>query len=173
MQDIADAAGVTKAALYYHFKDKIDLVSSILETEECQLKDGMDEFCTSDADLRTALEATAAFLFRSMQGDLPRLIMDVYKQLPRDTTRKLKMQQSVFDDSCVTQLLRDAAEEGVTDSEVDPELASMLWFGMVFAQIRVARMGDGLPMEPDVLARIITGIFLDGFLNNPVSSPER
>ena len=166
MQDIADAAGMTKAALYYHFRDKTDLVSTMIAIEEQRLREGMQEFCQNAADLRSALEEIATYLFRTMTGDLPRLIMDVYKQLPREEVQKLDMQRSVFEDSCIYPLLRAAADNGQTVATIDPDLAAMLWFGMIFTQIRVARMENGLPAPPEDLARIITSIFLDGMLTN-------
>lgn len=39
---------------------------------------------------------------------------------------------------------------------------------MIFAQIRVARMRDGLPAAPDELGRIITSVFLDGMIKRAI-----
>ena len=49
MRQIAAAVGVTKPALYYHFKDKESLFLAILETYLAKIEKLLDEIFTTDA----------------------------------------------------------------------------------------------------------------------------
>ena len=42
MQDVAEAAGVTKAALYYHFADKADLYTTVALQRIDAIHEAMD-----------------------------------------------------------------------------------------------------------------------------------
>ena len=73
-------------------------------------------------------------------------------------SRERKSRSWTCSETCSTirassSLLSSAAKEGVTNAAIEPELAMDLFFGMIFAQIGVARMRDGLPAAPDELGQ--------------------
>ena len=51
MQEIADAVGMTKPALYYHFKDKQDLLLAVMEREMTVALTVFQENLTADKSL--------------------------------------------------------------------------------------------------------------------------
>src|ERR1044071_1392135 len=62
MQEIADAVGVTKAALYYHFSDKEALFAEAFIAEMERLRASIATELATETSLGRQLEAVARFL---------------------------------------------------------------------------------------------------------------
>jgi TetR/AcrR family transcriptional regulator, acrAB operon repressor len=67
LQDIAQAAGASRGAVYWHFKDKADLFNAMMERVTLPMENALEHADSSEADpltllraaLRTALRRTA------------------------------------------------------------------------------------------------------------------
>ena len=62
MQEIADAVGVTKAALYYHFGSKEDLFEAVTERAINEFWEGIIVASRGDGTLREVLHAMIAYV---------------------------------------------------------------------------------------------------------------
>jgi hypothetical protein len=51
MQDIAKTAGISKGAIYHHFKSKDEIIRSVMEKQEQSVKDSMEKFLTETCSL--------------------------------------------------------------------------------------------------------------------------
>ena len=61
MDDIAEAAGVTKRSIYYHFKSKDDLVRAVLEEQQAQALAMFETWGRQAASLPTHFFKTCSF----------------------------------------------------------------------------------------------------------------
>lgn len=70
LSDIAQAAGATRGAIYWHFKDKVDLFGAMMDRVTLPLEQGFASFEHSAcADPVQRLRAVMALVFRSVASD--------------------------------------------------------------------------------------------------------
>ena len=65
LQTVADSAGVSKALIHYHFRDRDELLARLVDWVTVELVHG-EELALADADAATALDA----LWRWLEGEL-------------------------------------------------------------------------------------------------------
>ncbi len=162
MQDIAEAVGMTKAALYYHFNDKTDLFSTMAFTEMERVNQGLRDRCSAERPLRENLVDAAAFLFESMDGDVPRLLIDAFKHLCVEDRLAMQSQKPDFERKAIAMILADSIEKGDIRKGMDPELLASLWFGMIFYQLQELHVQGHLAKPAPELSITIADLFLHG-----------
>ena len=70
LSDIAQAAGATRGAIYWHFKDKVDLFDAMMDRVTLPLEQGFGEFESSTCpDPVQRLRAVMAMVLRSVASD--------------------------------------------------------------------------------------------------------
>ncbi|MBD9395811.1 TetR family transcriptional regulator [Acidovorax sp. ACV01] len=70
LSDIAQAAGATRGAIYWHFKDKVDLFNAMMDRMTLPLEQGCGEFESSTCPNPVQrLRAVMAFVLRSVASD--------------------------------------------------------------------------------------------------------
>lgn len=70
LSDIAQAAGATRGAIYWHFKDKVDLFGAMMDRVTLPLEQGFGEFESSTCpDPVQRLRAVMALVLRSVASD--------------------------------------------------------------------------------------------------------
>ncbi|KRD20898.1 MULTISPECIES: TetR family transcriptional regulator [Acidovorax] len=70
LSDIAQAAGATRGAIYWHFKDKVDLFNAMMDRMTLPLEQGYGEFESSTCPNPVQrLRAVMAFVLRSVASD--------------------------------------------------------------------------------------------------------
>lgn len=70
LSDIAQAAGATRGAIYWHFKDKVDLFNAMMDRVTLPLEQGYREFESSTCpDPVHRLRAVMALVLRSVASD--------------------------------------------------------------------------------------------------------
>ncbi len=160
MQQIADAAGVTKATLYHHFRDKEDL---FLEVMRLGMRRAQDQLATAIAGgptLRDQLVAVAMHYFGSERADLQRLFADLHQHAGEDGKR-------AFWETCESPwvFLETALAAAVDRGEiapVDPGFAARAVLGALVSQVQIARYSSNLPAPDAALAEQIVDLFLTG-----------
>jgi AcrR family transcriptional regulator len=162
MQDIADASGMTKAALYYHFRDKNELFMTMALGEMERFYHGLEQCCVIDRTLRENLINAGTFLFKTVEGDLPRLLLDSMMHLTEDEQCQLASSKPQFDSGPLAELFMEAARRGEIVSHVSPSILASLWFGMAFHQVQELRLLGTLPQPPEILATTIADVMLEG-----------
>jgi len=168
LEDIAHAAGVTRGAIYWHFKDKGDVLAAMLNRVtlpmEAMVARSSDE---AVADPLASLRACAV-------GALKRTATDPQCQRVFDVvTHKceyigemagVKGRISVIQKSCVDsaeQTIRNAVKRGLLPSSVNPRLAAVgldaLIFGLISSWLANR---DYLQLERQ--AESMIDLYLDG-----------
>jgi AcrR family transcriptional regulator len=162
MQQIADAAGMTKAALYYHFRDKEDLFGHVILRQMDRVRRGLAAALAEDGTLRDQLERAARYVFETVRADLGRLMVDFKGHVGAARREAIECQIDLPHD-----ILRPCFERAAAAGElrdVDLDLAVSFYFSMVFAQVK----HESLAMErpPAEVAAAIADVLLYG-IGNP------
>ena len=168
MQEIADAVGLTKPALYYHFRDKQDLLLAVLGREMEESQRVFAESLTSDPSLAKRLEVGATWTFTRIQGDLGRLMSDMHRVLPAERVAEFKCNHPMPVDM-VRQILDEAKANGELGCDEDTIVLARLYVGMIFGQLAMQNSEEIQKMDADRLGKIVARVFMDGVCRPPES----
>ena len=131
---IARAAGVTKGALYYHFKDKEDLLFGALEDRVAGFERVVVERVTSLKDPVAALQAVAELCVEQATRSnhrrfLMTLMVEALDTHPRLSERFRSMMRRFRE--FLANTVRIGQEKGAFRRDVDPDLAAQLFVSSV------------------------------------------
>ena len=160
MQEIADAVGVTKAALYYHFSDKEALFGEAFIAEMERIRDGIAAELARQSTLVRQLEEVALFLLDTSGIEFARLVADLDRYVALDRRQTLLDRAPRPRD-----VVRPAFERALTEGEIraiDLDVTVSLFFSMVFGQMRNVAYGSPALATNEVLASAIASMVLHG-----------
>src|SRR5215217_7131778 len=89
MQQIADAAGMTKASLYYHFRDKEDLFGHVVHHEAQRLLGGLAAEISGTGSFHDQLMRITLYLFSAIRSDIGRLMSDAQRHISEKSQRRI------------------------------------------------------------------------------------
>jgi AcrR family transcriptional regulator len=171
MQEIADAVGMTKPALYYHFKDKQDLLLAVMEREMTVALTVFQESLTADKSLGKRLERGAVWSFSSIQGDFGRLMADMHRVLPTECILDFKRAHPMPVDM-VRQILDEAKANGEVGCDIDTEILARLYVGMIFGQLAIRHSEAARDTDPEHLGAIVAQVFMEGICRPSGNCPH-
>jgi AcrR family transcriptional regulator len=161
MREIAEDVGVSKAALYYHFNDKEELLLAVLEAYLDEIGALFDNLQRDQTTCRQQI----CFLVESIlaqpveQRALIRLSSQEMPQLSGPARQSIyRAYHEKFIDR-----IQAIMEAGMNRKElrpIDPAIAAWTLLGMLYPYFYPIHASD-LP-EPANVAEAITSIFLDG-----------
>jgi AcrR family transcriptional regulator len=159
MREIGDACGISKAALYYHFKDKESLFLAILEQYLQEISELIQECNQKHTSLRARLTSFVQSILSHPvdRRSLIRLASQDFGQLSSQA-------QSAFGITYREKFINRInlwMEEGIRSGElrtINTELATWIFLGMLYPFFYPSQGRN--PVEVD--SEIIIGIFLDG-----------
>jgi AcrR family transcriptional regulator len=170
MQEIADAVGVTKAALYYHFSDKEALFGEAFIEEVARIRAGIAAELTRGTTLIRQLEAVALFLLDTSGIEFARLIADLDRYVALDR------RQALIDRAGrPREVVGPAFERALAAGEIRPvdlDVTISLFFSMVFGQLRNVAYGSPAVATNEVLASAIASMVLRGVGATPGDEPK-
>jgi len=165
MRQIAEAVGVTKAALYYHFKDKEELFLAVLDEYMEENSRLIDRIRSEGGSCRGQIRLLVESILSqpAEQRALIRLSSQEMAQLSVPAQRMIhQAYHEKFLDK-VQSMLKTGIERGEL-RPVDPSVAAWVLLGMMYPYTYPAHRQDMLPAL-EVFDQILT-IYLDG-LSNP------
>ena len=171
MQEIADAVGMTKPALYYHFKDKQDLLLAVMEREMTVALTVFQENLTADKSLAKRLERGAVWTFSSIQGDFGRLMADMHRVLPAERVHDFKCTHPMPVDM-VRQILDEAKANGEVGCDIDTDILARLYVGMLFGQLAIRHSEAAREIDPERLGAIVAQVFMEGICRPTGNCPH-
>ena len=167
MREIAEAVGVSKAGLYYHFKDKQDLFLAIL---------------TDDLSAIAQIVAAARAAGGTTRAQVARVVRELFAQPPerRAIVRLAGQELDNLDEAARAEFGRRYYErfigqiaallqEGIARGELrqrDPQALTWLLLGMMYPYFYPAHTGNK-PL-PATTIEAVTSIFLNG-IQQPVA----
>jgi len=162
MQDVAVAAGVTKAALYYHFADKSDLYTTVALARIASIHEAMDAAANEGGTLEERLVRLAMVGFERLESDVYAPHVHAHEHLDEAHHQQLHKAMDTLQEPVV----RCFAEAGPADAELSPKAASELLGGVLFSLI-FAPAQEGvrseLPADRVERARLAIRLFLNGY----------
>lgn len=165
MQQIADSAGLTKAALYYHFRDKEDLFGHVVRRELERVRLVLGTVVREDGTLCQHLERIARASFAWFQSDIGRVLGDLKTHVSEQQRVAIGCDiKPPYD--ILRPCFERAAAAGEIRNDLDLDFVIPLFFGMILSQLDQARL-DGLTPPADAAAAAIVDILLDGIGAGP------
>ncbi len=161
MRAIADAVGMTKAALYYHFRDKEQLFVAILERVLGELSALIEACRTADATHRAQIERIVQQIMRlpvERRAGL-RLASQELGNLDAATRQRFVEQYHTQFIGRITAILAAGMANGEFKT-LDPSLATWTLLGMMYPYFHVAPVTGMAPN--DALVQQLLMIFFDG-----------
>ena len=129
MEDVARAAGITKASIYHHVPSKEALLARGLERALSALHGVLEEPAAKTGTARarlTAIVLRVAEITMSMRAEVSVL----FRVRGNSTTERAAMERRRTFDARVAELVREAQTAGELRRDIDPALIVRLIFGM-------------------------------------------
>ena len=160
MQQIADAAGVTKATLYHHFQDKEDLFVEMMRERFARSQARLARSVDAGETFREKLVAYGEVLFSEERSDLSRVFGDFHRYVAESR------QKTFWDDyerpwTYLEGVIREAMARGELRGG-DPALMAQICFSAFVGQLQIARFGSDIPYPPLALVGEIADLLLGG-----------
>jgi AcrR family transcriptional regulator len=168
MRQIAEALGVSKAALYYHFRDKEELLLAILDSSLDEMEAELQRIQLEQKEARQRIRAMVEMILLqpAEQRAVIRLSSQEMAQLSLPARRAFdRAYHQKFIDR-----IRKIFSEGMQSGElrpVDPTVAAWALLGMMYPYFYPAHSSDLL--TSDEVAENLVKIFLDG-IAQPLTS---
>lgn len=161
MREIAEAVGMTKAALYYHFRDKEHLFVALLQNVLGDLSTLIAESRAGDAGYQAQIERVVMriMLLPAEERASLRLASQELGNLD-EATRKAFVQ--IYHDQFIGRIAA-IFEDGVTSGEfkaLDPQVATWSLLGMLYPYFHVSPVTGVMPSE--TLVAQLMEIFFHG-----------
>ena len=164
MREIAEAVGVSKAGLYYHFKDKEDLFIAILTTNLEQI----DRIITQARQTGQTAREQISQIMQAILGQAPhqraiiRLASQELEHLSQGARDQFdQLYQAKFVDQLAA-ILREGSAHGEL-RPINASAATWILLGMAYPYLDPAHARDVAGMSEAVDA--IISIFFDGVAN--------
>jgi len=164
VQEIVDAARVTKPALYYHFKDKADLYRALVEWAFEERFRIMQEAVAGGGGLVRQLTEICAgsFAFIQKNRDLTRLAYATAFAAKGEVPVEAQcFQRGKRNFDLVHDLFKQAAAAGDLGRQFDPEEMAMSFVGVLNFHVMVFLIGAENPLNRRTAQRIVE-LFLAG-----------
>ena len=161
MRQIAEAVGVTKAALYYHFKDKEELFVAIVEEYLLAMSTMIDEVTNAGGDTRTQVAELVRRILTQPpeQRSIIRLASQELSNIsPENRVRFLEMYHGRFINR-ITLLLQAGMARGEL-RPIDANIATWTLLGMMYPYFHPTPPTQALPF-PTVIDQLLA-IYFDG-----------
>lgn len=160
MREIADAAEMTQAALYYHFRNKEDLYISVAVKELEHFMAGLQEALYAGETFRARLISTATYLLEKKHAATGRLRQDL-DQFVRPELREALDHgaQDIFDAGLP--VFQEAFDGGEISAE-SVDVAMKFFLGMVLGQAQLKVVGCPVELPNQQLIPLLVDTYLRG-----------
>ena len=176
IRDIGDALGITSAALYYHFKNKDELLQAIMLVALNELESAVKAAISAETDALERIRiATLTHLSISVEyQDFAIVLLQEARHLKPEGLEKFIAQRDAYE-RIWADLLADAYKAGLYKDGVDLNLLRLLMFGTI--NLVVTWYKSTGPFTPTQIADAIfnytsTGVIDDDALATWLANPR-
>jgi AcrR family transcriptional regulator len=161
MRQISEAVGVSKAALYYHFKDKEELFLAILNIYLNEIESAIDEIQSKPISSSEQIQMFVEYILR--QPAEQRAVMRLGSQeMAQLSASSRKVFGKIYREKFIEKLIA-IFQAGIERGEFQPlnaEVAIWALLGIMYPYFYPAHTGDK-PVPANVIGEIVT-IYLKG-----------
>jgi len=132
VSDIADEAGVAYGLVYHYFKSKDQMLNELFVERWSLLLQAIAEVDAKDVSGRAKLDTVAQFIVDSYRYDpdlMKVIIVDVTRAANSFGRTHLPEISQAYDS--IAKIVADAQRTGEFRSDVDPQIASMWFYGAI------------------------------------------
>lgn len=138
MNQVAEAAGVTRGAIYHHFQNKLDLIDALMERVRLPVDEMRDELArTYDGDPVSLLRARCLHIINQVQHDshmqaLVNILLHKCEYV--DDALPIHLRHLSGRNACITEcivLADKAKEQRLIDQKFDSKAAIVALFSLV------------------------------------------
>lgn len=173
MREIADAVGFTKAALYYHFRDKEDLFGAVVHAYLLELGALVDAASANAPSCRVAV----ARIVQGIMGQPPEqraIVQLVSQEMGHMTPERRAVLMAEYGElflGRLQRLLSDGMQRGELRS-VDPVVATWALLGMLQPYFSPAQTDRGARVPTEAVVETLLSVFFDGLQADATSRLE-
>jgi AcrR family transcriptional regulator len=171
VSDIAEEAGVAHGLLYHYFASKEEVLETIFRETWTELLEAVRDVEESGAPAREQLRQVAAILLRSWtrRPDLVRVLVREIARSP-ELQRRIEQVDEAF--AAIARIVTRGQAEGELRDDVDPRLASFVFYGAIDELLTGWVLGRLPAAEADVARaeRAVAAIVGAGLAPEPVAA---
>jgi TetR/AcrR family acrAB operon transcriptional repressor len=168
LAEIASAAGVTRGAIYWHFKDKADLVHAMLDRVKLPIDEMVDKLSANQLDdPLNYLRSTAISVLRLVAQDAQTCrVFDIVNhkcELVADMEigRERELQRRGECICSIETAISTAREQGLVSAIINPQITAFAWYAYVSGLISCWVLNPGLFSLADEAPSMVD-MLLDG-----------
>lgn len=138
MSKIAKACGITKAGIYYHFKNKVELITECMHTTLQDLNVIINSHCSENIDVREKLYKISADIYKvghSNPGMLTLFLRSITEPEMRSILSSMHDEVDRFVRE-IGEIMKLGIEAGEVRDSIDPLLASRMLLGTFLMQLQ-------------------------------------
>ncbi len=161
VQDIVDAAGVTKGAMYHYYGSKDDLLFEVYHQVLSMQISHLDEIAAGPGTAEQRLRAAAADVVRTSLDNLDDLIVYFRSlhMLPDDKQAQVRAERRRYHDKFKA-LVEEGVAAGTFRADISPDIV-VHYFLSVVNQLGSWYRPDG-PLSPDQVGELFTELLIGG-----------
>lgn len=160
--DIAEEAGVAHGLLYHYFDSKDAVLETIFRETWAELLESVRQVEESGGPAADQLGQVAAILLRSWRRD-PDLVRVLVREVTRsgEVERRVDEIRAAFE--AIERIVRLGQEEGEFRADLDPRLASTIFYGALEEVLTGWVLGllpdgdEGVARAEEAVVKVVTG----------------
>ena len=126
--DIAEEAGVAHGLLYHYFSSKEEVLATLFRENWGELLERFDQVEQSDEPADEKLRGIAKILLRTGRND-PDLVRVMVREVARSSHLQEQVDEIGAGFATIQRVIERGQEEGVFRRDLDPRLASWIFYG--------------------------------------------
>lgn len=161
MREIAEALGVTKPALYYHFKDKEELFLAILRKNLNDIEAGIDAILAKEVSCQEEIYLFIQHVLNQSANDRAVIVLEIQESRQLSETARSNF-YGIYQQKFI-QKVQAIFERGIEKGEfraIDPAFATWTLLGILYPYLTTGR--ETSETLSDEKIKMIFDIFING-----------
>jgi len=148
LEEIATSVGIKREALYYYFKNRVEILLEIIFPQSQELLQGITELMSGAGSSREKLKAAMDLHLQAFTPSYIEMTVALREEHVPIEDLRVKELRRVWEEygTCWEALIRQGREEGAFRSDIDPKIASYGILGMLNWMSRWYRTGQSAPI---------------------------
>ena len=149
LEEIATSVGIKREALYYYFRNRVEILLEIILPQSLSLLHGIRVVMAGDVRSREKLRSAMELHLQAFTPSYIEMTVALREEHVQIDDGRVKELRRVWEEygACWETLVRQGMEEGTFRADIDPKIASFGILGMLNWMSRWYRTGQSAPIE--------------------------